>query len=62
MSEPKAIAGELSGYRSLVDGSLRLTIDLTEFQAQSFHELFPTLHCLVAIAPLLPKINTETTG
>lgn len=59
MSETKAIAGELSGYRTLVDGSLRLTIDLTEFQAKGFHDLFPAVHCLVAIAPLLPKTQTE---
>lgn len=60
MNQPGAIAGTLSGYRTMADGTLRLTVDLSEFQSRGFHDLFPAVHCLVAIAPLLPSQVSET--
>lgn len=52
MSDQAAISGTLAGYKTLADGTLRVTIDLTEFQSRGFHDLFPAVHCFVAIAPL----------
>lgn len=54
MSEPNAIAGQIFGYRTLADGSLRITVDLPETETQHFHSLFPAVHCEVAVAPLRP--------
>lgn len=54
MSEVPAIAGQLMSYRTLADGSLRVTVDLPETETQHFHTLFPAVHCEVAVAPLRP--------
>lgn len=47
-----AICGVLFGYKTLADGTLRITVDLSEQQQKQFHELFPAVHGFVAIAPL----------
>lgn len=46
------IQGVLSGYRTTVDGGLRLTIDLDELQAAHFHEAFHGINLFVAVARL----------
>lgn len=50
----RAIAGQLMSYRTLADGSLRITVDLPETETQHFHGLFPAVHCEVAVAPMRP--------
>jgi hypothetical protein len=47
-----AIAGQLMSYKTLADGTLRITIDLPEPETDHFHGLFPRVHCEVAIARL----------
>lgn len=54
MSEPAIIAGQLMSYRTLADGSLRITVDLPETETQHFHSLFPVVHCEVAVARMRP--------
>jgi hypothetical protein len=54
MSELSAIAGQLMSYRTLADGSLRITVDLPETESSHFHELFPKVHLEVAVARLNP--------
>jgi hypothetical protein len=54
MSDVPAIAGNLNGYKTLADGTLRITVDLSETETRHFHSLFPEVHCRVALAPLLP--------
>jgi hypothetical protein len=54
MADISAIAGNLNGYRTLADGGLRITIDLPQTESGHFHELFPSVHCPVAVAPLNP--------
>lgn len=34
------VTGFISGYRTLADGSLRVTVDLNEPQTEKFHEGF----------------------
>lgn len=46
-----AIAGQLMGYRTLADGTLRLTVDLSEVESRNFHKLFE-VHMQVAVAPM----------
>lgn len=62
MNDLAAIAGNLVGYRTLADGSLRVTVDLPETETQHFHELFPAVHREVAIAPLRPTQLAASTG
>lgn len=59
MTEPTAIAGQLMSYRTLADGGLRITIDLPTTESGHFHELFPEVHCQVAIAPLNLATSSE---
>lgn len=54
MSDALAIAGQLMSYRTLADGSLRITVDLPETETQHFHSLFPVVHCEVAVARMRP--------
>jgi len=50
-----AIMGILSGYRTTADGGLKITIELDEFQAARFHEIFPGINLTVAVARLLEE-------
>lgn len=59
MNEPSAIAGTLASYRTLADGTLRVTVDLNELQSRLFHELFPAVGVEVALAPLHVKEEGE---
>lgn len=52
MTDVAAIAGNLNGYKTLADGTLRITVDLPETETRHFHELFPAVHCEVGIAPM----------
>jgi threonine dehydrogenase-like Zn-dependent dehydrogenase len=63
MNDLDAIAGNIAAYRTLADGSLRVTVDLPETETQHFHSLFPAVHCEVAIAPMRPvqMANSQTT-
>jgi hypothetical protein len=54
VSDVAAIAGNLNGYKTLADGTLRITVDLPETETRHFHELFPAVHCEVAVAPMRP--------
>jgi hypothetical protein len=47
-----AVSGTISGYKTLADGTLRLTIDLNEPQANIYHQFFHGLHIEVAVARL----------
>lgn len=51
-----AIAGNLASYKTLADGTLRITIDLDEAHSRDFHGLFPCVNCAVAIAPIKNEI------
>lgn len=55
MTDPMAIMGILSGYRTTADGGLKITIELDEFQAARFHEIFPGINLTVAVARLLEE-------
>lgn len=59
MDKPVAICGVLFGYKTLADGTLRITVDLDAQQQKTFHDLFPSVHGFVAVAPLaeMEKIN-----
>jgi hypothetical protein len=63
VTDLNAIAGNIAAYRTLADGSLRITVDLPETETQHFHSLFPAVHCEVAIAPMRPvqMANSQTT-
>jgi hypothetical protein len=54
MNDVAAIAGSLAAYKTLADGTLRITVDLPETETRHFHELFPAVHCEVAVAPMRP--------
>ena len=47
-----AVMGMLSGYRTTVDGGLRITVDLDELQASVFHDAFRQVNIMVAVARL----------
>lgn len=47
-----AVQGELSGYRTLADGTLRITVDLDELQSALFHESRFSKGVAVAVARL----------
>lgn len=51
MSDVAAIAGQLMGYRTLADGTLRVTVDLSEVESEHFHQIFK-VHMQVAVAPI----------
>ena len=50
--QAKALAGTLAAYKSMADGTLRVTIDFDEKFSREFHQLFPAVHGFVAVAPL----------
>jgi len=54
VNDVAAIAGMLMSYRTLADGGLRITVDLPTTEGKHFHDLFPEVHCQVAVAPMLP--------
>jgi len=47
-----AISGTRRGIKELVDGTLRVTIDIEPGQKKLFHQLFPEIDTPVAIAAL----------
>ena len=47
-----AVQGSVSGYRTMADGTLRVTVDLDELQSALFHEARFTTGCAVAVARL----------
>ena len=51
-----AVMGLLSGYRTTVDGGLKLTVELDELQASIFHDAFPSINLMVAVA----RINEDS--
>lgn len=51
-----AVQGILTGYRTTVDGGLKITVELDELQAHLFHEGFPAINIAVAVA----RLNDET--
>lgn len=52
MTIAAAVSGTITGYKTLADGTLRITVDLDEPQAARYHEFFHGLHLEVAIARL----------
>jgi hypothetical protein len=54
MTDINAVAGFLSSYRTLADGSLRIVIDLPEIESLRFHGIFPRVNIEVAVIPLKP--------
>lgn len=51
MNEITAIRGQLMGYRTLADGTLRVTVDLSEIESEHFHQIFK-VHMEVGVAPI----------
>lgn len=57
MNDEVVIQGEVSAYKSLKDGTVRVSIDLiSELETVKFHEAFRT-GSLVAIARLLEDVK-----
>lgn len=54
LDEPIAIAGTRKAVKELVDGTLRIQIDIEPQHKAQFHKLFPEIDMPVAIAPLKP--------
>lgn len=52
--EYSAIAGTRKAVKELVDGTLRIQIDIEPRHKKQFHKLFPDIDMPVAIAPLAP--------
>jgi hypothetical protein len=57
-----AIQGILTGYRTTVDGGLKLTVELDELQAALFHEGFPGINVTVVIARLSDETEKSSGG
>ena len=55
-----AVQGVLTAYRTMADGSLRLTIELDELQAHEFHQAFTGINLAVAVARLNGTQPEET--
>jgi len=60
--EPKAIAGVRKAVKELVDGTLRIQIDIEPRDKAAFHRLFPEIDTPVAIAPIQLKPQAVTWG
>jgi hypothetical protein len=56
------VQGILSGYRTTVDGGLKVTVELDELQAALFHEGFPGINVTVVIARLGDEIEKSSGG
>jgi hypothetical protein len=54
MSDAVAVSGIRRAIRELVDGTIRVQIDIDPRFAADFHKLFGTIDMPVAIAPLTP--------
>jgi hypothetical protein len=54
-----AIQGILTGYRTTVDGGLKLTVELDELQAALFHEGFPGINVAVVVARISEGSEAE---
>jgi len=66
MNDITAIRGQLMGYRTLADGTLRVTVDLSEVESEHFHHIFK-VHMEVGVAPISlqpekPKHEEESTS
>lgn len=60
MSEERLVlAGTRRAYKELVDGTLRVQIDIEPKDKEDFHRLFPGIDMPVALAPLAAHINTD---
>jgi hypothetical protein len=53
-----AVIGNLSSYRTLADGTLRIVIDLDELQTATFHESF-RINVAVAVARIKEHESSE---
>lgn len=52
--ERTVISGTRRSIRELVDGTIRVQIDIDQQHAKDFHRLFPNIDMPVALAPLNP--------
>lgn len=57
-----AVAGVRRTMRELVDGTLRVQIDIEPKDADTFRRLLPHVDMPVALAPLLPGFEASTGG
>lgn len=53
--DPSAVSGVRRAIRELVDGTIRVQIDIDPRFAKDFHRLFAEIDMPVAIAPLVPE-------
>ena len=60
--EPQAIQGVRKALKELVDGTLRVQIDIEPRDKAAFHKLFPEIDVPVALAPLRLQLTGETYG
>lgn len=59
MNDIAAIAGLLMSYKTMADGGLRITVDLPTTESKHFHDLFPEVHCQVAVARMNPVAMSD---
>lgn len=59
MNDISAIAGQLMSYKTMADGGLRITVDLPTTESKHFHDLFPEVHCQVAVARMNPVAMSQ---
>ena len=57
MKKDSAIAGTRRAVKELVDGTLRVTIDVDERYKATFHKLFPQIDMPCALVPLKPDFE-----
>ena len=55
MSDPVAVSGTRRAIKELVDGTIRVMVDIDPRFRKQFFELFPEIDAAVALAPLSPK-------
>lgn len=60
--EQQAIAGVRKAVKELVDGTLRIQIDIEPRDKAAFHRLFPEIDTPVAIAPMQLKPQADSWG
>ncbi len=62
MTEPVAIEAVRRGMKELVDGTIRVSLDISPIHRAAFHRLFPDIDMPVALAPLRVQRSDVSTN
>lgn len=62
MADARAVPGTRRALRELVDGTIRVQVDIHPLHCADFHKLFPQIDMGIALAPLAIGVGIAKPG